>query len=87
MDILVGYNSDEGLSFSRERTPAEFIANVEKRYGPFAEQAAQGVSRGREQRSENRPRPDARRGIRLADVGVGPVTGADGQVEGLLLLL
>lgn len=35
--ILVGYNSDEGLSFSRERTPAEFIANVEKRYGPFAE--------------------------------------------------
>jgi para-nitrobenzyl esterase len=37
VDILVGYNSDEGLSFSRERTPAEFIANVEKRYGPFAE--------------------------------------------------
>lgn len=36
VDILVGYNSDEGLSFSRERTPAEFIANVEKRYGPFA---------------------------------------------------
>lgn len=37
VDILVGYNSDEGLSFSRERTPAEFVANVEKRYGPFAE--------------------------------------------------
>ncbi len=37
VDILVGYNSDEGLSFSRERMPAEFIANVEKRYGPFAE--------------------------------------------------
>jgi para-nitrobenzyl esterase len=37
VDILVGYNSDEGLSFSRERTPADFIANVEKRYGPFAE--------------------------------------------------
>jgi para-nitrobenzyl esterase len=35
--ILVGYNSDEGLSFSRERTPAEFIASVEKRYGPFAD--------------------------------------------------
>lgn len=34
--ILVGYNSDEGLSFSREKTAAEFIANVEKRYGPFA---------------------------------------------------
>ncbi len=36
VDILVGYNSDEGLSFSREKTPAEFIANVQKRYGPFA---------------------------------------------------
>ena len=35
--ILVGYNSDEGLSFSREKTPGEFIANTQKRYGPFAE--------------------------------------------------
>jgi para-nitrobenzyl esterase len=35
--ILVGYNSDEGLSFSREKTPQEFKANVEKRYGPFTE--------------------------------------------------
>jgi para-nitrobenzyl esterase len=35
--ILVGYNSDEGLSFSREKTPEEFIANTQKRYGPFAE--------------------------------------------------
>jgi para-nitrobenzyl esterase len=37
VDILVGYNSDEGLSFSREKTPAEFIANTRKRYGPFAD--------------------------------------------------
>ncbi len=35
--ILVGYNSDEGLSFSREKTPAEFIANTQKRYGPYAD--------------------------------------------------
>jgi len=35
--ILVGYNSDEGLSFSREKTPAEFIANTRQRYGPFAD--------------------------------------------------
>ncbi len=35
--ILVGYNSDEGLSFSREKTPDEFRANVAKRYGTFAE--------------------------------------------------
>ncbi len=37
VDILVGYNSDEGLSFSRETDPAVFTANVEKRYGPYAE--------------------------------------------------
>ncbi len=38
VDILVGYNSDEGLSFSREKTVPEWKANVEKRYGPFAEE-------------------------------------------------
>src|SRR5690606_33917742 len=36
VDILVGYNSDEGLSFAREKTPAEYRTNVETRYGPFA---------------------------------------------------
>ena len=36
VDILVGYNSDEGLSFAREKTPAEYIANTRQRYGPHA---------------------------------------------------
>ncbi|HTX19985.1 MAG TPA: carboxylesterase family protein [Bacteroidota bacterium] len=35
--ILVGYNSDEGASFSSARTPEEYIASVQKRYGPFAD--------------------------------------------------
>ncbi|MDQ8205028.1 carboxylesterase family protein [Pelagicoccus sp. SDUM812003] len=35
--VLVGYNSDEGLSFPSGRTAEEHIANVEKRYGPFAD--------------------------------------------------
>lgn len=35
--ILVGYNSDEGLSFSREKTPEEYKQNVHLRYGPFAD--------------------------------------------------
>ena len=35
--ILVGYNSDEGASFSSARTPDEYIASVQKRYGPFAD--------------------------------------------------
>jgi para-nitrobenzyl esterase len=35
--ILVGYNSDEGASFSREKKPEEYIANVKARYGKFAD--------------------------------------------------
>ncbi len=35
--VIVGYNSDEGLLFTREKTPAEYIANTRKRYGPFAD--------------------------------------------------
>ncbi len=35
--ILIGYNSDEGASFSHERTPEEYIANVKNRYGKFAD--------------------------------------------------
>jgi para-nitrobenzyl esterase len=35
--ILVGYNSDEGQSFSPPKTSEEYIANVKSRYGPFAE--------------------------------------------------
>jgi para-nitrobenzyl esterase len=39
--ILVGYNSDEGLSFSPGRTPEEYVAGVRKRYGPFADRLLQ----------------------------------------------
>jgi para-nitrobenzyl esterase len=35
--ILVGYNSDEGLSFTRVKTAAEYAAGVRERYGPFAD--------------------------------------------------
>ncbi|PJJ07651.1 carboxylesterase type B [Flavobacterium sp. 1] len=35
--ILVGYNSDEGASFTRTKEPKEFISSVETRYGKFAE--------------------------------------------------
>ena len=36
--ILVGYNSDEGLSFSAAKTPQAYIEGVRQRYGPFADQ-------------------------------------------------
>jgi para-nitrobenzyl esterase len=35
--ILIGYNSDEGASFSPPHTPQEYIENVRKRYGKFAD--------------------------------------------------
>jgi len=35
--VLIGYNSDEGASFSREKTPEEYIAGVKARYGNFAD--------------------------------------------------
>jgi para-nitrobenzyl esterase len=36
--ILVGYNSDEGASFSREKTAEEYMAGVKTRYGRFADE-------------------------------------------------
>ncbi len=35
--ILVGYNSDEGASFTRTKDPKEYIAGVKERYGQFAD--------------------------------------------------
>jgi para-nitrobenzyl esterase len=35
--IIVGYNSDEGASFSPPRTPEAYIEGVKARYGNFAE--------------------------------------------------
>jgi para-nitrobenzyl esterase len=35
--VLIGYNSDEGASFSREKKPEEYINGVKARYGKFAD--------------------------------------------------
>jgi para-nitrobenzyl esterase len=35
--ILVGYNSDEGASFSPPKTPEDYVAAVKGRYGKFAD--------------------------------------------------
>ena len=35
--VLIGYNSDEGASFSRDRTPEDYIDGTRKRYGSFAD--------------------------------------------------
>jgi para-nitrobenzyl esterase len=39
--VLIGYNSDEGLSFSAGRSPEEFIENVLRRFGPYADSLLQ----------------------------------------------
>jgi len=36
--ILIGYNSDEGLSFTRTKNPKEFIDGVKQRYGKFSDE-------------------------------------------------
>jgi para-nitrobenzyl esterase len=44
--ILVGYNSDEGASFSPPRTPENYITNVIARYGSFADKLLQAYPAG-----------------------------------------
>jgi para-nitrobenzyl esterase len=39
--VLIGYNSDEGLSFPAGRTPEEFVASVQRRFGPYADSLLQ----------------------------------------------
>ncbi len=48
VNVLMGYNSDEGLSFSHERKPKDYIANVKNRYGKFAEQLIEAYPPGKE---------------------------------------
>ncbi len=36
--VLIGYNSDEGASFSPPKTPQAYIDGVNKRYGKFADE-------------------------------------------------
>jgi len=44
--ILVGYNSDEGASFSPPKTSEDYIAAVHKRYGKFADELIRAYPTG-----------------------------------------
>lgn len=35
--VLIGYNSDEGLSFPLGRTPEEYVASAKNRFGPYVD--------------------------------------------------
>jgi len=44
--ILVGYNSDEGASFSPPKTPEDYVAAVKVRYGKFADELIKAYPAG-----------------------------------------
>src|ERR1041384_2941806 len=44
--ILVGYNSDEGASFSPPKTPEEYVADTKQRYGRFADDLLKAYPEG-----------------------------------------
>ncbi len=44
--VLIGYNSDEGLSFSPGRNPEEYLAGVQKRYGKFTDELVKAYPAG-----------------------------------------
>ena len=46
--ILVGYNSDEGASFSPPRTPEAYIQSVRTRFGPYADSLLKAYPAGTE---------------------------------------
>ena len=44
--ILVGYNSDEGASFSPPKTPEDYVSGVKARYGKFADELVKAYPAG-----------------------------------------
>lgn len=46
VSVLIGYNSDEGLLFSHEKTPQEYIDNTRKRFGPFTDRLLKAYPAG-----------------------------------------
>ncbi|WP_167619182.1 carboxylesterase/lipase family protein [Maribellus sediminis] len=44
--VLIGYNSDEGASFSREKEPEQYYAGVRARYGKFADKLIEAYPAG-----------------------------------------
>ena len=53
--VLIGYNSDEGLSFTRENSPEQFIQNAKTRYEEFADTLLKAYPVGEEKILEKRP--------------------------------
>ena len=46
VDVLIGYNSDEGASFGATKDPVEHVRATEERYGPYAEKLLEAYPLG-----------------------------------------
>jgi para-nitrobenzyl esterase len=84
--ILVGYNSDEGASFTPPRTPEDYVT-AEATLRSIRGETAPGLSLGIHDRCEDRPGSDARRRVWLAHLDLGPTSVENRKIQGLLLLL
>lgn len=51
--VLIGYNSDEGLSFPSGRSPQDYISGVKVRFGPFADDLLKAYPVGEEKISRS----------------------------------
>ena len=85
--ILIGYNSDEGASFSHDRTAEEYIDGRAQALRPFRGSTSESLSRWGDHRAQERPRPGSGFGLRMAYLDLGADGVEFGQVQGLLLLL
>jgi len=59
--VLIGYNSDEGASFSHDSEPKAYIDGVRKRYGSFAESLLKAYPVGEKNVPKTAMRPSAGR--------------------------
>ena len=46
VDVLIGYNSDEGASFGATKDPVEHVRATKERYGPYAEKLLEAYPLG-----------------------------------------
>ena len=85
--ILVGYNSDEGASFSPPRTPEDYVASVKARYGKFADDLIRAYPAGTGPGPKNRARPSRDTAFGWQTWSWARLQSQAGQIKSLLLLL
>ena len=86
--VLIGYNSDEGATFGPAASQDAYVESVRQRYGPFASKLLAAYPGGDTPAAKKTGRDlDARYGVRVAHLDLGPSSGEDRKVQGVPLLL